>query len=129
MALTKNNPVLCIENEIIFEYHEDEVITVDIAHYAARERKRLAGDKKMPLMVAFKRLFGFSPDTRDMDTDVILANVSALGFYVEDNEHKIPESEKQLILSFYETTPWPVPVNVFFNKQEGIEWLQGFIEE
>ena len=126
---SKNKAVLYIENEIIFEYHEDEVITTEIAHYAASERKRLAGNKKMPLMVAFKRLFGFSPDTRDMDTDVILANVSALGFYVEDSEHKILESEKKLILNFYETTPWPVPVNVFFDKQEGIEWLQGFIEE
>lgn len=125
----KNKPELYIENGIIFEYHEDEVIKAEIAYFAASERKRLAGDKKMPLMVAFKRLFGFSPDTREMDTNIILANVSAIGYYVEDNDKKIPEAEKKLILSFFDKTPWPIPVKVFFDKQQVIDWLQEFIEQ
>ena len=122
-------PVLYIENGIIFEYHEDEVVTVELAYYAASERKRLAGNNKMPVMVSFKRLFGFTTETREMDLDVILANMSALAFYIEDNENKIPESEKKLILTFYETTPYPVPVKVFFDKSEAVDWLQGYIEK
>lgn len=120
----KKQPTLYIENGIIFEFHADEIITVEIAHFAANERKRLAGNLKMPLMVQFDRLFGFSPETRDMDTDFILANVSALAYFVEDNKKKIPESEKMLIDSYFKKTPWPVPVKVFFDKQEGIDWLK-----
>lgn len=120
----KDTLTLYMDDGIIFEYHEDEVITVDIAFSAAHERKRLAGDKKMPLMVEFKRLFAFSPDTRKMDTDFILANVCALAYYINDSTGKIPESEKSLILNFFDKTPWPVPVKIFFDKQEGIRWLK-----
>ena len=120
----KNTPFLYIDDGIIFEYHEDEIITVEVAFASAHERKRLAGKKKMPLMVEFKKLFAYSPDTRDMDTALILANVSALAFYVNGNNSKIPESEKALIYNFYDKTPWPVPVKVFFDKQEGILWLK-----
>lgn len=117
-------PQIHIDDGILFEYHEEEVISTDIAYAAAAIRKQLAGDKKMPLMVEFSRLFGFSPDTRYMDLNIILANVSAIAYCVEDNNKKIPETEKQLILSFFDKTPWPIPVKIFFNKQEGINWLK-----
>jgi len=120
----KNTPILHIDDGIIFEYHEDAIITVEIAFAAAHERKKLAGEKKMPLMVEFKRLFAYSPDTRDMDTNFILANVSAIAYYVNDNNHNIPEAERALIYRFYDKTPWPVPIKVFFDKQEGILWLK-----
>ena len=113
------------ENGIFIETHVDEFVTVDLAMFVAEERKRIAGREKKPLLVLFNKMVGFDPKTRNY-TDRILENVSAIGFYVNcDSDEGI--KTKEVMESFYEITPYPVPVKIFDNKTEAIDWLKTLI--
>ena len=112
------------ENGIFIETHTDEFVTVNLAMYVADQRKQLAGTEKKPLLVLFKKMVGFDPRTRDY-TDQILANVSALGFYVNCDTEEGRETKK-IMEGFYEVTPYPVPVQVFDSRDEAIDWLKQF---
>jgi len=114
------------ENGIIREQHESAVITWETAMGAAAERARLAGEKKMPLLVEFKKMFAFSTETRELPTDVILKNVSALGYLVLDGS--IGQSQQLTIRNYFEKTPWPIAVDIFFNMQEALAWLKEYAE-
>ncbi|MDH5369451.1 MAG: hypothetical protein OEW99_05475 [Gammaproteobacteria bacterium] len=113
------------ENGIFIETHTDEFVTVNLAIFVAEERKRIAGKEKKPLLVLFNKMVGFDPKTRDY-TDLILNNVNALGFYVNDATDD-GKKTKEIMESFYEITPYPVPVKVFDNKAEAIDWLKTFL--
>ena len=113
------------ENGIFIETHDDEFVTVNLAIFVAEERKRIAGKKKKPLLVLFKKMVGFDPKTRDY-TDQILKNVNALGFYVNCETDEGAKT-KELMESFYKITPYPVPVKIFDNKADAIDWLKTFI--
>lgn len=119
-------PKLFIDtNGIFHEYHENDYITREDALFVAEERARLAGDKKLPLLVEFEELNGFSPLTREMPLDVVLANVSALAFYADIKTEAGRKSRVQINL-FFAITPWPVPVKLFYSEDEAIEWLKGY---
>lgn len=111
------------ENDIFHEHHHDEYVTVSLAMYVANERKMLAGTRKLPLLISFDKLVGFAPETRDMSLDVILANVSAMGFLVDTTTEEGRVS-KQNMERFYRITPYPVPVSIFDDKTQAIEWLK-----
>jgi hypothetical protein len=113
------------ENGIFIETHVDEFVTVNLAMFVAEERKRLAGKIKKPLLVVFEKVVGYDPETRNY-TDQILANVSTLGFYVNCDTAEARESKK-IIESFFQLTPYPVPVKVFDNKTEAINWLKQYV--
>ncbi len=74
------------ESGIIRETHTDLIISAEIAYYAAAERKRLAGDKKMPLLVQFSGMFTSTADLKDTDLDVITANISVMAFYITNRD-------------------------------------------
>ena len=112
------------ENGLFIETHTDEFVTVNLAMFVADERKRLAGKDKKPLLVLFKKMVGFDPKLRDY-TDRILANVSALGFYINTETDEGMETKK-IMEGFYKITPYPVPVKVFDDKTEAIEWLKQY---
>ena len=113
------------ENGIFIETHDDEFVTVNLAIFVAEERKRIAGKEKKPLLVLFNKMVGFDPKTRDY-TEQILRNVNALGFYVNcDTDEGI--KTKELMEGFYKITPYPVPVKIFDNKANAIDWLKTFI--
>ena len=109
-------------NGIIRERHSDQFITVNTAMYAAAERKKLAVTKKVPLLVEFKELLGFAKETRDMDLKTILANVSALAYFV-DPETKEGAVTMAFINQYFDFAKWPIPVKVFQNEQDAINWL------
>ena len=112
------------ENGIFIETHTDEFVTVNMAIFVAEERKRIAGNEKKPLLVLFKKMVGFDPKTRDY-TDQILANVNALAFYVNcETDEGI--KTKEMMEGYYKITPYPVPVKVFDNKANAIDWLKTF---
>lgn len=113
------------ENRIFIETHIDEFVTVNLAMFVANERKRLAGKEKRPLLVLFKSMVGFEPEVRNY-TDQILKNVNALGFYV-NCETEEGKKTKEMMDGFYKITPYPVPVKVFDNKADAIDWLKTFI--
>jgi len=113
-------------NGIFREYHEMEYITREDALYIAEERARLAGDKKLPLLVEFEALKGFSPLTRDMPLEKVLANISALAYYIDVNKESGKETRNQLNL-FFSITPWPIPVEIFYSEEEAIEWLKEYV--
>ncbi|MDH5394783.1 MAG: hypothetical protein OEW97_00770 [Gammaproteobacteria bacterium] len=117
--------VVLDENGIFIETHTDEFVTVSLAMFVAEERSRLAGNEKKPLLVLFEKMIGFDPKTRNY-TEQILKNVSALGFYVncETDEGK---KTKEIMENFYKVTPYPVPVKIFDDKTNAIEWLKTFI--
>lgn len=116
-------PKLCLaDNGIIREEHDSAIVTAELALYAARERARLLGDEKRPLLVLFDRIFGFTEETHDMDTDVILKNVTAIAFCVKGDKN-ITIEQKILIESWFAKTPWPLPTRVFFDEHEAIGWL------
>jgi len=108
---------------IIHEEHPVAMLNLEIANYAIQERARLAGDEKKPVLVKFDRLFGYTDDLHQLDLKVMLKNVSALGFCVQGKE-EISVSQKLLIQRFYEETPYPVPVKVFFDEKEALAWLK-----
>lgn len=112
------------DNGIFIETHTDQFVTVNLAIFVAEERKRLAGKEKKPLLVLFEKMVGFEPKTRDY-TDQILANVNALGFYINTDTDEGKES-KRIMESFYKITPYPIPVKIFDNKAEAISWLKQF---
>lgn len=115
------------ENGVIRESHDAAIIDWDAAMYAAAERERLAGDKRMPLLVQFNKMFAFTTETRDLDTEVVLKNVSAVAYLVLDST--IGKSQQYTIRSYFEKTPWPVPVKIFFKEIEAINWLKEHITE
>lgn len=117
---------LWIEEGVIHEVHDAAIIDWDTAMYSAAERERLAGDKKMPLLVQFNKMFAFTTDTRDLDPDHVLKNVRALAYVVLDSS--IGKSQQYTIRSYFEKTPWPVPVEIFFDKEKALQWLKGYIE-
>lgn len=119
-------PTIEIDNNGIFiETHTDEFVTVNLAMFVAEERKRLAGKEKKPLLVLFEKMVGFAPETRDR-TNEILANVSALGFYINCDTDEGKESKK-IMEGFYKITPYPIPVKIFDDKDEAIKWLKEFV--
>lgn len=113
------------DNGIFIETHIDEFVTVNLAMYVAEERKRLSGKEKKPLLVLFEKMVGFEPETRDY-TDQILANVNALGFYISSETEEGRETKK-IMENFYKVTPYPVPVKIFDDKAEAINWLKQFV--
>lgn len=113
------------DNGIFIETHTDEFVTVNLALFVAEERKRLSGKEKKPLLVLFKKMVGFEPEVRN-HTDQILANVSALGFYVNSETQEGKETIK-LMEDFYKITPYPVPVKVFDDETAAINWLKQFV--
>ena len=119
-------PKLFIDTNGIFnEYQETDYITREDALFVAEERVRLAGDKKLPLLIEFEGLKGFSPLTRDMPLDVILANVSAVAYYIDIETEAGRETRNQINL-FFSITPWPVPVKIFHSEEEAIAWLKDY---
>ena len=119
-------PKLFIDTNGIFnEYQETDYITREDALFVAEERARLAGDKKLPLLIEFEGLKGFSPLTRDMPLDVILANVSAVAYYIDIETEAGRETRNQINL-FFSITPWPVPVKIFHSEEEAIAWLKNY---
>lgn len=112
-------------NGIFYEYNESDYITREDAIFMAEERARLAGDKKLPLLIEFEGLKGFSPLTREMPLDVILANVSALAYYTDIETEAGRETRNQINL-FFSITPWPIPVKIMTSEKEAIEWLKGY---
>jgi len=115
------------KNGIFIETHVDEFITVNLAMFVAEERKRLAGKGKKPLLVVFEKIVGYDPETRNY-TDQIIANINALGFYINTGTAEGKEA-KAIIESFYKMTPYPVPVKIFDDKTEAINWLNQFVQE
>ena len=113
------------KNGIFIETHVDEFVTVNLAMYVAAERKKIAGKEKKPLLVLFEKMVGFEPETRNY-TDQILANVSALAFYVNPDTDAGKETKK-IMEGFYEITPYPVPVKIFDDKSEALNWLKDFL--
>jgi len=113
------------EDGIFVETHVDEFVTVNLAMYVAEERKRLTGKAKKPLLVLIRQMVGFDPATRDY-TDQILANVSALGFYI-NCETEEGKKSKEIMEGFYRVTPYPIPVGVFDNKEEVLSWLKQYV--
>ena len=110
------------EMGIIHENHHVAMVTFDVANYAIQERARLAGNEQMPVLVRFSRIFGFTEDTRHIDLNVMLRNIKALAFCVQ-GEEEVSISQKLLIEGFFEKTPYPVPVNVFYDEAAAIKWL------
>lgn len=113
------------EDGIFIETHIDDFVSVGLALYVADMRKKIAGLEKKPLLVQFKAMVGFDPKLRDY-TDIILANVSALGFYI-NCETKEGREAKKNIEGFYEISPYPVPVAVFDDRDQAIDWLKGYV--
>jgi len=113
------------ESGIIHEDHPDAMVTLEVANYAIQERARLAGNEKKPVLVKFNRIFGFTEDTRQLDLDVMLKNISALAFCVQGDDG-VGAAQKLLIERFYEETPYPVPVKVFYDEAAAIEWLMRY---
>lgn len=107
---------------IIHEIHHAAIVTLEVANYAIQQRARIAGNEKKPVLVRFDRIFGFTEDTRHLDLDVMLKNIKALAFCVHGDE-EVSASQKLLIDGFYEKTPYPVPVKVFYDEAAAIEWL------
>lgn len=110
------------DDGIVREEHSSPIITSEVALYAAAERARMLGDEKKPLLVVFDRIFGFTEETHDMDTDVILKNVTAIAFCVHGDKN-ITVQQKILIEDWFAKTPWPVPTRVFFDEKEATAWL------
>ena len=113
------------DNGIFIETHTDEFVTVNLAMFVANERKQIAGSDKKPLLVHFKKMVGYDPETRNY-TDQILANVCALGFHVDCDTEEGKEA-KEMIEGFYKITPYPVPVKVFDNRKDAISWLKQYL--
>jgi len=116
------------EDGIIREHHYDKIITKNAAMYVAEERKRRCGKDKRPLLVTFECMEGYSPDTRDMTLEIILANVSALAYHV-DTTTEYGVRLKNLIDSFFSITPWPLPVKVIDSPdiQDAVDWLKQYL--
>lgn len=115
------------ENGIFREFHHDKIISRACAMFVADERNRLSTIKR-PLLVQFNDLVGFSPLTRDMSLDVILKSVTALAYHV-DIETEEGKRTQEVINSFFDITPWPVPVKIFTDEQKALLWLQNYIED
>ncbi|MDH5394241.1 MAG: hypothetical protein OEY11_13725 [Gammaproteobacteria bacterium] len=109
------------EDGVFHEYHYDEIISKACAMYVAEERNKIS-KIKCPLLVEFKCLRGFAPETRDMQLEFVLKSVSALAYFV-DTASAEGQQTKKLLNSFFEITPWPIPVKIFFNKDEALAWL------
>ena len=75
----------------------------------------------------FKDLEGYSPQTRDMSLDFILKSVNALAYYV-DIETEEGRRTKDVIDSFFTITPWPIPVEIFTDKEEALNWLKKHVK-
>ena len=114
------------ENGIIREVHSEPMVTLEVANHAIQERARIAGDEKKRVLVKFDRIFGFTEETQHLNLDVMLKNISALAFCVQGKE-EISLMQKMLIQRFYETTPYPVPVKVFYDEKSAIEWLMQYM--
>ena len=122
-------PTLALnENGIFLEYHFDEFISKSCAMFVAEERNRLSKNIRRPLLVEFKELKGFSPETRCMDLNFILNSVSALAYYMDINTKEGRQS-KQVADSFFSITPWPIPVKIFHDKNEALNWLKKYLPD
>lgn len=117
-------PELFIENGIFHEYHYDEVISKSCAMYVAEERNRLSRVKR-PLLVEFRDLRGYSPETRDMTLEFVLKSVNALAYFA-DKDTEEGRRTMRVIDTFFSITRWPIPVNVFTDREEAIGWLRQF---
>ena len=125
-TVNPSQPNLWLDSDgIIHEHHSEEFVTKNLAMFAASERKRLAGKDKRPLLVTFDNLAGFSPDTRDMDLDFVLANVKALAYAADPNTAGGRQTI-EVYNSFFSITPWPLPVRIFTSKSEALAWLKTF---
>lgn len=113
------------ESGIFIETHVDQYVTVNLSMYMVEQRRQLAGKDKKPILILFEKMVGFDPTLRDR-TEEILANISAMAFYVNPDAEGGKET-KEVMESFYRVTPYPVPVNIFDDKQEAKEWLKQFI--
>jgi len=113
------------ENGIFHEYHYDKIISKSCAMYVAEERNNSTKTKR-PLLVQFKDLEGYSPETRDMTLDFILKSVSALAYCV-DLETEEGRRTKNILDRFFTITPWPIPVEIFSNENEALSWLKNHI--
>lgn len=117
-------PDLILDDGIFYEYHYDNIISKSCAMFVAEERNRLSKIKR-PLLVEFKALEGYSPETRDMTLEFVLKSVNALAYYVDITTEE-GERTKKLIENFFAITPWPIPVNIFTDKKESIDWLRQY---
>ncbi|MDH5368734.1 MAG: hypothetical protein OEW99_01830 [Gammaproteobacteria bacterium] len=110
------------EDGIFHEYHYDKIISKSCAMFVAEERNNLTKTKH-PLLVKFKDLEGYSPETRDLTLDFVLKSVSALAYCV-DLKTEEGQRTKKVIDSFFAITPWPIPVEIFTNENEALTWLK-----
>lgn len=115
------------ENGIFIEYHYDKIISKSCAMFVAEERNKLT-EARLPLLVKFKDLHGFSIETRDMSLDYILKSVNALAYYV-DIETEEGKRTKEVIDSFFDLTPWRIPVKIFTNEDEALVWLKNYVDK
>ena len=121
-------PEIFMDDDGIFhEYHYDKIISKSCAMFVAEERNNIAKSKH-PLLVKFKHLEGYSPQTRDMTLDFVLKSVSALAYCV-DIETEEGRRTKEVIDSFFTITPWPIPVEIFTNEKEALIWLKTHIKK
>lgn len=116
------------EQGILREHHFDGYITKDCAMYVAEERARLVEGRKHPVLVEFDGLTGFDPKTREMDLDFVLKAVSALAYYVDTNSPEGRETQR-ILDSFFNITPWPVPVAIFHERGEALAWLKQYLPD
>ena len=114
------------KNGIIIEKHTDLIVSAEVAYYAAAERKRLAGDKKLPLLVQFSAMFTPTADLRDTDLDIITANITAMAFYIANRELD-GRMQELTINRYHDIRPLPVPNQVFYEYDEAIAWLKQFV--
>ncbi|MDH5600092.1 MAG: hypothetical protein OEY78_02185 [Gammaproteobacteria bacterium] len=115
------------ENGIFHEFHYDKIISKSCAMFVAEERNKLTNSRH-PLLVKFKDLEGYAPETRDLHLDFVLKSVSALAYCV-DIETAEGRRTKEVIERFFTITPWPIPVEIFTNENEALSWLKKHVKK
>lgn len=90
--------------------------------FVAEERNRLSKVKRQ-LLVEFKALEGYSPETRDMTLEFILKWANSLAYYVDLTTDDGQRTKKE-IEGFFAITSWSIPVNIFSDKKEAVDWLR-----
>ena len=120
--MSKYPKIFIDENGIFHGYHYDKIISKSCAIFVADERNNLSKIKR-PLLVEFKDLEGYSPETRDMSLDFVLKSVNALAYSVDIKTEEGIRT-KEVIDSFFNITPWPIPVEIFTDKKEALLWLK-----
>ncbi|MBD3609826.1 MAG: hypothetical protein HUJ30_04695 [Gammaproteobacteria bacterium] len=119
-------PKVFIDDHGIFnEYHYDTYISQSCAMFVAKARNELSRIKR-PLLVEFEHLTGFQEETRTMPLEVVLKSVNSLACCVDPNTEE-GNSTRNVIDRYFNLTQWPIPVQVFHDRDEAIDWLRQYL--